>query len=130
MKKFLFLTLVFSALISATTYAQTSTQAAGTKAANDQAAMLKSMKEKQAPQMVEKAGLTLEQAHKIIEINFEIRQASGGLQGLSEDERATKLAELKATKEKKYLEVLTPEQVVALKAYYEEMGKQRAMKKD
>jgi hypothetical protein len=130
MKKFLFLTFIFSALISASAMAQTSTQAAGTTAANDQAAILKQMKEKQAPLMVEKTGLSLEKANKIIELNFEMRQAASGLQGLSDADRATKLAELKEAKAKKFAEFLTPEEIASVKSFYEEMGKNMAPKKD
>jgi Spy/CpxP family protein refolding chaperone len=115
MKKFLFLTLIFSAIISTATYAQP---------AGDPPTMLQQMKEKQKPGLVEKAGLTEEQADKIIEINFETRmQASRELPGLNEADRAKKIAELKAAKEKRYSEVLTPELIKAVNTYYEEMGK-------
>lgn len=115
MKKFLFMTFILGALISTTTNAQT---------AADPAAVLQQMKEQQKPGLVEKAGLTEAQAEKIIEINFETRmQAGRELQGLSEADRTKKLAEIKAAKEKKYSEILTPEQIKAVKMYYEEMGK-------
>ncbi|MBC7850243.1 MAG: hypothetical protein H7Y31_10930, partial [Chitinophagaceae bacterium] len=45
------------------------------------------------------------------------------LNGLNEADRTSKLAELKAAKEKKYSEVLTLQQIKAVKTYYEEMGK-------
>jgi len=75
--------------------------------------------------LVEKAGLTTTQAERVIEINFEIRfQAAAALQGLNDADRAAKLAELKAAKEKKYSEIpLTAEQIKAVYAAYEEMGK-------
>jgi hypothetical protein len=75
--------------------------------------------------LVEKAGLTIAQADRVIEINFEIRfQAGPALQGLSDAERAAKLAEFKATKERKYSEIpLTADQIKAVYAAYEEMGK-------
>ena len=64
MKKFFFLTLIFSAILSSTMYAQ----------AGDPASQLQQIKDKIKPQMVEKTGLTEAQADKVIEINFEIRQ--------------------------------------------------------
>ena len=75
--------------------------------------------------LVEKAGLTTAQAERVIEINFEIRfQAATALQGLNEADRTAKLAEMKATKEKKYSEIpLTAEQIKAVYAAYEDMGK-------
>ena len=122
MKKFLILTLIFSAIISTTTYAQP---------AGDPQTMLQQMKEKQRPGLVEKAGLTEAQADKIIEINYETRmQASRELKDLNEADRSKKLAELKAAKEKKYSEVLTPELVKAVNTYYEEMGKNREGKRE
>lgn len=134
MKKVLFLTLVFSALISTATYAQTSgtqstsTKPSGNQAAPDLAAMLEKAKETQVPLMVEKTGLTKEQATRIVEINFETRVAAMGLRDLSEADRTAKLAELKAEKEKKYSEVLSPEQIKAVKSFYEEMAKNKEPK--
>jgi hypothetical protein len=140
MKKYLFLALVFGAATATNVHAQSSqaaqpqakesAKAQGTSSTStpaqgaDDAAMLQQAKEKQAPPMVEKTGLTLAQANRIIEINFEIRQAARGLRDLSEDERRTKVAELKALKEKKYSEIpLTAEQIKTVYSYYEEMGK-------
>ena len=123
MKKFLFLTF-FSAIIGASAFAQNSSGiASGSKEAPDAATILKQTKEKVAPQMVEKTGLTTAQAEKVIEILFEMRQAAGALQNLSAEERSAKLAELKATKDKRMSELLTPEQITAVKSFYEEMGK-------
>ena len=120
MKKFLFMTFILGALISTTTNAQT---------AADPAAVLQQMKEQQKPGLMEKAGLTEAQAEKIIEINYETRmQAARELKDLTEADRTKKLAEIKAAKEKKYSEVLTPEQIKAVKTYYEEMGKNRQRK--
>ena len=73
--------------------------------------------------MVEKTGLTTAQADKVIEILFEMRQAAAALRDLSEADRSKRLAELKAEKDKKFSELLTPEQIKAVKAFYEEMGK-------
>ncbi|HEV7780158.1 MAG TPA: hypothetical protein VGO58_02780 [Chitinophagaceae bacterium] len=133
MKKLLFLSLISCAIISTTANAQSgpspSNQSAKQQPApqftpEQQAAMLKEAKEKQAPMLVEKAGLTQAQAEKVIEINFEIRnQAATTLAGLNDADRSAKLAELKALKEKKYSEVLSAEQIKAVYAAYEEMGR-------
>ncbi|HMK05010.1 MAG TPA: hypothetical protein VK489_12490 [Ferruginibacter sp.] len=121
MKKYLFLAIIFSAIISTTINAQTG--------GADQAAMLQQMKERVKPSMVEKTGLTEAQAERVIEINFEIRQAAGALRDLNEADRAAKIAELKAAKEKKYSEIpLTAEQISAVKAFYEDMGKNKPQK--
>ncbi|MEJ8844324.1 hypothetical protein WG954_18155 [Lacibacter sp. H375] len=120
MKKYLFMTLILAALFSATTNAQP---------AGDPPSVLQQMKEQQKPGLMEKAGLTEAQAEKIIEINYETRmQAARDLKDLNEADRTKKLAEIKAAKEKKYSEVLTPEQIKAVKTYYEEMGKNRQKK--
>ena len=134
MKKLLFLSLIFGALISTTTSAQgpvSSKQPAAQQPAAPQftaeqkATMLKEAKEKQIPMLVEKAGLTNAQAEKLIEINFEMRfGAAAALQGLNDADRTAKLAEIKAAKEKKYSEIpLTPEQIKAMYAAYEDWGK-------
>ena len=64
MKKILFLTLIFGAIISTNVYAQ----------AGDPPSMLQQTKEKISPLMVEKTGLTMAQADKIVEINYEMRE--------------------------------------------------------
>ena len=122
MKKFLFLTIIFSALFSTAIYAQASASAQATP---DPAVMLQQMKEKQKPGLVEKAGLTEAQADKVIEINFELRMAMmNDIRGLSEADRATKIAEFKAAKEKRYSEIpLTAEQIKAVYAFYQDMSK-------
>lgn len=119
MKKFLFLIIIFSAMISTSLNAQP---------AGDPPTILQQMKEQQKPGLIEKAGLTEAQADKLIEINFETRQAVSSLRDLSEADRAKKIAELKAAKEKKIAEFLTPEQIQSVKAYYEEMGKNKPKK--
>ena len=130
MKKFLLLTLIFSAVTTTTILAQGPAANANSQptSAADDAAMLKQAKEKQAPPMVEKTGLTTSQAERIIEINFEIRQAARSLKDLNEADRSAKIAELKALKEKKYSEILTPEQIKTVYTYYEEMGKNKQPK--
>jgi hypothetical protein len=120
MKKFLFLTLILSAIISTASHAQPG---------YDPAAALQQMKDKVKPQMIEKTGMTEAQADKVIEINFEMRQqAATALRDLNEADRATKIAELKAAKEKKLNEFLTAEQIKAVNTFYEDMGKSMAQK--
>lgn len=121
MKKFLFLSFILSAIIFTSANAQS---------AADPGAILQEMKEKQKPGLVEKVGLTPAQAEKVIEINFEFRtQAGTALRDLNEADRTKKMAEFKALKEKKYSEIpLTPEQIKAIYAYYEDMGKNRVKK--
>lgn len=115
MRKLLFLTLIMGAILTTTAYAQP---------AGDPASVLQQMKEKQKPGLIEKVGLTDAQAEKVIEINYEMRmQAARELKDLNEADRAKKLADLKAAKEKKISEILTPEQIKAMNTYYEEMAK-------
>lgn len=127
MKKFLFLSFILSAILTTSAKAQTQ---AGPQAqvADEPAAILQQMKEKQVPGLVEKVGLTIEQANKVIELNYEMRMAMSNFSNLSEAERSAKFAELKAAKEKKMSEVLTPDQMKALTAYYADMGKNREKK--
>ena len=125
MKKFLFLTLIFSAVMSTAIYAQPAQPA---QKAPDPAAMLQQMKDKIKPQMVEKTGLTDAQADKVIELNFEMRMAASALKDLSEADRTAKIAELKAAKEKKFTEFLTADQIKAVKMFYEDMGKNAPQK--
>lgn len=122
MKKYLFLSLLLGVILSTTANAQP---------AGDPPSVLQQMKEKQKPGLVEKVGLTEEQAEKVIEINYETRmQAARELKDLNEADRTKKIAELKAAKEKKISEFLTPEQITAMNTYYEEMGKNREKPKN
>ncbi len=134
MKKLLFLSLISGALISTSANAQgpeVKPQPAAQQppapqfTAEQKANMIKEAKEKQVPMLVEKAGITDAQAERVIEINYEIRfQAASALQGLNDADRTAKLAEIKAAKEKKYSEIpLTAEQIKAVYAAYEDMGK-------
>src|SRR5687767_5856424 len=126
MKKFLFLTLV-SAIVGTTSYAQTSsvptTSTPQPKETMDAATMLQQQKQKIAPAMVEKTGLTLVQAEKVVEILFEMRQGAATVQNRSEEERHAKLAELKATRDSKFSELVTAEQIASVKSFYQEIGK-------
>jgi Spy/CpxP family protein refolding chaperone len=131
MKKVLFLALLFTVVTATTTNAQTASGPAATAQQtkeSDPALMLQQTKEKVRPLMVEKTGLTDSQADRVIEILFEMRQGAAALQGLSDADRSAKLAELKAVKDKKMSEVLTPEQIIAVKKFYEEMGKNMQQK--
>jgi hypothetical protein len=137
MKKLLLLSLIFGIFISTTTNAQGSGPAPSKPTVTQQpqqqpqftpeqqAAMVKDAKAKQSPMLVEKAGLTTEQADKVVEINFEIRfQAATALAGLNDADRSAKIAELKVAKEKRYSEIpLTAEQIKAVYAAYESLGK-------
>ncbi|RYZ24127.1 MAG: hypothetical protein EOO16_02340 [Chitinophagaceae bacterium] len=140
MKKILFMTMLFGTAIVTGANAQSTQQAAAQPQAKetakaqsasaatpamsaDDAAMLQQAKEKQKGPMVEKTGLSEAQVERIIEINFEIRQAARGLRDLNETDRSARITELKALKEKKYAEILTPEQVKTVHTYYEDMGK-------
>lgn len=114
MKKILFLSLIFSAILSIGSFAQ----------AGDPPSILQQMKEKQKPGLVEKVGLTESQAEKVIELNYEMRmKATAESKDLNEADRSKKMAELKAAKEKKFAEFLTPEQITAMNTYYAEMRK-------
>ena len=132
MKKFLFLALIFSAIISTASYAQAGGPSATPQQTKetDPAAILQQMKEKQVPPMVEKTGLTEAQANKVIELNYEMRMAAGALKDLPEAERMEKIKELKADKEKKMSELLTAEQIAAVKKFYEDMAKNAPPKKE
>ena len=123
MKKFLLLTLIFSAVLSTATQAQLAQQAP------DPAIMLQEMKDKIRPQMVAKTGLTDALADRVIEINFEMRMAASALRDLSEADRSAKIQELKADKEKKLSELLTADQLKAVKEFYENMGKNNTPQK-
>lgn len=121
MKKLLFLSFIFSAIVSTTVIAQ----------AGDPVSMLQQVKDRVKQPMVEKTGLSEAQADKVIEINFEFRQQLGdAIKGLSEADRAAKIAELKAAKEQKIRDIpLTDEQVKSLNTFYQEMGKNMPQRK-
>src|SRR5689334_14277341 len=114
MKKLLFLSLITGAMISVNANAQSGTAKTGPQVSTpttspqppyDPAAALQQMK-KVIPQMVEKTGLTEAQANKVIELNFEMRQAAAAIDPNDAD-RSKKIAELRVAKEKKMSELLT-----------------------
>jgi hypothetical protein len=112
MKKFFFLALVFCAVSSTTLNAQNG---------GGQTPTLQQVKDRVKPQMIEKTGLTEAQVDKIIELNFEMREAMSGFRDLSEADRAKKVTELKTAKEKKFAEFLTAEQIKAVDDFYKNM---------
>ena len=114
MKKFLFLSFILCAVVATSVHAQSGP---------DPAAMLQQMKERIKPQMIEKTGLTEEQADKVIELNFEMRMAASELKDLSEADRSKRIAELKAVKERRISEFLTAEQIQSVNTFYQELGK-------
>lgn len=130
MKKILLLSLLFIWVISTGVNAQSGPRSTG-ETAPDQKTMLREMKEKIAPQMAEKTGLSTAQAEKVIEINFELRNSMmTGMRDLDDAARAQKIADFKAAKEKKYSEIpLTADQIKAVYAFYEDMGKNRSEKR-
>lgn len=123
------LAVIFAAFNSNFAQAQNGPQASapsgtGLPTAEEFAVMIKEAKVKQVPMLIAKAGLTDAQAQKVVEANFEVRMAAGRLlKDVSDADRAAKIAELKAIKEKKYSEFLSPEQIKAVYAAYEDMGK-------
>lgn len=124
MKKYLFLSLIFSATIATTALAQNGGPAIKTQQeASDPALMLQQQKVKILPLMVEKTGLTEAQANKVIEILFEMRQGASELQGLSDAHRSAKLEQLKATKDEKMSALLTADQIKAVKTFYQELNR-------
>ena len=124
MKKYLFLTLIFSALYSTSILAQgAANQVSNAPGGIDKVAMLQKMKETMKPKMIEKTGLSDAKADKVLELNLEMRIAASALRDLSEADRSAKIAELKADKEKKLSELLTADELKALNAYYADMAK-------
>jgi hypothetical protein len=91
----------------------------------DKAAMLEKMKEQFKPGMMAKTGLTAAQVDRVLEINLETRlTAARELRDLSEADRSTRLAELKAEKLKKFTEIpLTADQIKSVDEFYAEFAK-------
>lgn len=97
----------------------------------DPAVMLQRMKDRQRPELVEKAKITEAEADKVIEINFEARQQLRGLRDLSEEDRKKKLDEVNAGLEKKFKAIpLTDEQVKSVQAYFEERRKEMQQRRN
>jgi hypothetical protein len=126
MKKYLFLSLFFSAVMATTSNAQNAssgpTASAQPAKVADASAVLQQMKDQFKTPMMEKTGLTEAQADRVIELNFEMRQAAGAI-APDDAERGKKIGELKAAKEKKMNELLTAEQIQSVKTFYEEYAK-------
>jgi formate-dependent nitrite reductase cytochrome c552 subunit len=120
MKKLI--TLAFFALICSLT----SVQAQGGGGQMDPAQMLEMLKQRVKPQLMEKTKLTDVQCDKVLEIQVTMQGAQRGLRDLSEEERATKMKEINAEREKKYKAIpLTDDQIKAVNDFYEEMRKAR-----
>ena len=116
MKKFLMLTLLVAAI------GTTTVQAQGGGGNGDPAAMMARMKERLKPQLIEKVKLTDAQAEKVVEINFEMSRQRRELRDLPEADRAKKLEELNADRDKKLAAIpLTAEQVKSVNDFFEEM---------
>ncbi|HVG41689.1 MAG TPA: hypothetical protein VM888_08760, partial [Chitinophagaceae bacterium] len=68
--------------------------------------------------------ITEAEADKVLEIQQASRAGMRGLRDLSEEERKKKMDEILAENSKKYSQIpLTPEQVKAVDAYFEEQRK-------
>ena len=118
-------------MFTAVTCIHTYAQSAGGPAAVQQTSTkeTKPSNEMVKQQMVEKTGLTAAQVEKVMAVNWEIREAAGNLRDLSDADRSAKIAELKALKGKKYSEIpLSREQIGAVYAFYEDMGKNAQQK--
>jgi hypothetical protein len=97
----------------------------------DPAAMLQRMKERQRPELVQKAKITEAEADKVIEISFEARQEMRGFRELSEEDRKKKLEEFNAGLAKKFKAIpLTDEQVKSVQAYFEERRQQMQQRRN
>jgi Spy/CpxP family protein refolding chaperone len=97
-------------------------QAQGGGGNGDPAAMMARMKERLKPQLIEKVKLTDAQADKVVEINFDSNRQRRELRELPEGDRAKKLEELNADRNKKLAAIpLTAEQVKGVNDFFEEM---------
>jgi hypothetical protein len=116
MKKIFLLVALF-----VTIYATSNAQQQG---GGDPAAMMARYKERVKPQLVEKTKLSDEQADKVLNINFESRQAMRGLRDLSEEDRKKKLDEVQVETNKKYKAIpLTDDQIKSVNTFFEEQRK-------
>lgn len=116
MKKFWMLTLLVTIL------GTTAIQAQGGSGNSDPTAAMARMKERLKPQLIEKVKLTDAQADKVVEINFESSRQRRELRDLPEGERAKRLEELNADRDKKLAAIpLTAEQVKGINDFFEEL---------
>ena len=116
MKKLLMLTLLAAAM------GTTTVQAQGGGGNGDPAAAMARAKERLKPQLIEKVKLTDAQADKVVEINFEQQRQRRELRDLPEGDRAKKMQELNAERNKKLAAIpLTEEQVKGVNDFFEEM---------
>jgi Spy/CpxP family protein refolding chaperone len=92
----------------------------------DPAKMLEMMKQRVKPQLIEKTKLTDAQADKVLEIQIASQTAMRGMRDLSEDERMSKMKEIREGNNKKFKEIpLTDEQIKSVNDFYDEMRKNR-----
>ena len=92
----------------------------------DPAKMLEMMKQRVKPQLIEKTKLTDAQADKVLEIQIASQTAMRGMRDLSEDERMSKMKEIREGNNKKFKEIpLTDEQIKSVNDLYDEMRKNR-----
>ena len=92
----------------------------------DPAKMLEMMKQRVKPQLIEKTKLTDAQADKVLEIQIASQTAMRGMRDLSEDERMSKMKEIREGNNKKFKEIrVTDEQIKSVNDFYDEMRKNR-----
>ena len=92
----------------------------------DPAKMLEMMKQRVKPQLIEKTKLTDAQADEVLEIQIASQTAMRGMRDLSEDERMSKMKEIREGNNKKFKEIpLTDEQIKSVNDFYDEMRKNR-----
>ena len=92
----------------------------------DPAQMLEMMKQRVKPQLIEKTKITDAQADKVLEIQIASQDSMRGMRDLSEDERATKMKEIREENNKKFKAIpLTDDQIKSVNDFYDEMRKNR-----
>jgi ABC-type transporter MlaC component len=123
MKKLIVLAALFTTVYATNVNAQQVNSGAQQGSSEATAAMNERVKQTKAL-LVEKAKITEEQADKIMQINMDARKSLGDLRELSDEDRKAKIAAMEADRDKKYKEVLTEEQVIAVKNAFAEMKKQ------
>jgi hypothetical protein len=105
-------------------------QGGGNPTDAERAAFFKArLKERQKPDLIERAKLTDAEAEKVVEIQFEYQEAvrnvrSAGKRDSLTEEQTKKLKELDADRDKRLKEIpLTDDKLKAVTEYYEEMRK-------